>query len=277
MNVLPELRDEVVRAATRQQPAQGELVQRMRRGFGIVPTLISVAVAVAIAVVAVTELRHRASSPPRQVSVAHSIPASVRGLVDELAILRSSEGSSARQWLRGSDFRRLTERPRLFRIVRSLVRTVSLPDHERLTLYVVDSNRPGFTGLGFMERGRSSGEGECCITARELRRPFGPGPLNSQSGRIPPQVYFEIVPDGVHRVRWTFAAAGHFQRIPRRIARRRNRNSPGYIADPNSAPLTVTVTVHNNVAAMKLPNRGAATTDLWLNSAGKVIARHRTH
>jgi hypothetical protein len=77
-------------------------------------------------------------------------------------------------------------------------------------------------------------------------------------------------------VRWTFARRGNFgfARTPQRIWKSGRSASPGFISAPNSAPLTVTVAVHNNIAATQLPNRGAATADIWLNAAGGVIA-HR--
>ncbi len=64
MTVLPELRDELVRAAARRQPeAQPAPSRRAWRGFRVLPALLALAVSAAIAVVAVTELRHRAPHP----------------------------------------------------------------------------------------------------------------------------------------------------------------------------------------------------------------------
>ncbi|MGI8571900.1 MAG: hypothetical protein ACR2L9_04635 [Solirubrobacteraceae bacterium] len=247
-----------------------------RRSAGRAATVMAVIVALVIAAGAIIVAGHRAPSD----HAAHPAPAAVQRLVDELGVLRSPQTAAARRWLHGEDFRRLTHTPGgRFGLIPSTARALSLPDHERLILYVVGSSRLGLTGLGLMERGRSSGFGECCITDRELRRPAGPGPLSYQSGRIPPQVYFEIVPDGVSKVRWTFARRGNFgyARVPRRSARRRRRASPGFIGAPFSAPLTVTVAVRDNVAAIKLPNRGAAISDTWFDAAGGVIARHGKH
>ncbi len=245
-----------------------------RRSADLTATAMAVLVALAVAAGALIVAGHRAPRDP----ASRPTPAAVQQLIDELGVLRSPQTAAARRWLRSQDFRRLTHRSDGLRVIPSLARALSLPDHERLILYVVEASRAGQTGLGLMERGRSSGFGECCTSAQDLRRPFGPGPLSSQSGRIPPQVYFEIVPDSVSEVRWTFARRGNFgfARIPPRIARRRPRISPSYIGAPFSAPLTVTVAVHNNVAAMKLPNRGAATSNAWLNAAGRVIARRRS-
>ncbi len=231
-------------------------------------TVIAVIVALVIAAGALMVAGGHAPSD----RAAHPAAAAVQQLVDELGILRSPQTAAARRWLHGKD----SVTPGPFRLIPTLARAVSLPDHERLILYVVRSSRLGLPGLGLMERGRTSGFDECCITAGQLRRPSGPGPLTSQSGRIPPQVYFEIVPDGVSKVRWTFARPGNFgfARIPQRIARRRRPASRGFIGAPHSAPLTVTLAVHDNVAAMKLPNRGAAIANTWLNAAGGVIA-HR--
>jgi hypothetical protein len=267
-------------AAERRLASAAPTSRRLRTGWwrhsaDRAATVMAVIVALLIAAGAIIVAGHRAPSH----RAAHPAPAAVQRLVDELGVLRSPQTAAARRWLHGEDFRRLSHTPGRFRLIPSMARALSLPDHERLILYVVGSSRFGLTGLGLMERGRSSGFGECCITARELRRPSGPGPLSFQSGRIPPQVYFEIVPDGVSKVRWTFARRGNFgyARVPRRIARRRRRASAGFIGAPFSAPLTVTVAVHDNVAAMKLPNRGAAISDAWLNAADRVIARHGNH
>jgi hypothetical protein len=244
-------------------------------GADRVATATAVSVAVAIVAGALVSLHHRPASAP----AARPTPSGVRRLVAELAVLRSPQTAAARRWLRGEDARRLARTPARFGVLPGLTRAVSLPDHEQLILYVIGSSRFDLTGLGYMERGRLSGFGACCITANELTRPTGPGPLASQSGRIPPQVYFEIVPDGVSRVRWTFARRGNFRFADpgRRHLKRMGRFvAPSFIGAPNSAPLTMTIAVHDNVAAMKLPNRGAAITDIWLNATGRIIA-HRGH
>lgn len=212
-----------------------------------------------------------------------SSSADLRALRNELAVFRSPQTAAARRWLHGVVFQRLTRRA-VLRPIASSVRELSLPHHVHLILYLTDS-RPGLTGVGDSEWGGSSGGGACCIRPQALRRPIGPGPRDWQSGRIPPQVYFEIVPDGVTEVRWTFARHGSFAtrlpaRLERRIARRRARlglrpvHTKSSIGDPNLAPLTVTVAVHNNVAAMYLPNRGPAVSDTWFSATGRVIA-HR--
>ena len=243
-----------------------------RRIAGQAATAIAVIVALVIAAGAIVLADHRASSK----RAAHPELTAVQRLVDELGVLRSPPTAAARRWLHGKDFRRLTHTPGRFQLIPSLARALSLPDHERLILYMVRTSRSRLTGLGVMEQGRTSGFGECCTTAQQLSRPTGPGPLHYQSGRIPPQVYFEIVPDGVSKVRWTFARRGNFGHVhlPPRIARRRPPTPASFIGAPHSAPLTVTVAVHDNVAAMKLPNRGAALSDTWLDAVGRVIAHH---
>lgn len=241
------------------------------RGADHAAIAIAVIIALVIAAGAIGLAAHRAPSD----HAAQPAPAGVQQLVDELGVLRSPQTAAARRWLHGKAFRDLTHRAGRFRVILSLTRAVSLPDHERLILFVVGSSRSGATGLGVMERGPSRGFGECCITSRELAQPSGPGPLYFQSGRIPPQVYYEIVPDGVSKVRWTFAQHGNFgfARSFRPAAQQGRRAKPGFTGAPHSAPLTVTVAVHSNIAAMKLPDRGAAMSNTWLSAAGRTIAR----
>ncbi len=92
-------------------------------------------------------------------------------------------------------------------------------------------------------------------------RPFTPGPYGSPlmfGGRGPgfaPQrprtLYFEIVPDGVARVRWVF---------PRQVVGEFQPSTPAAVYP---RPLTVNVPVRHNVAALELPPRGPATTETW--------------
>ena len=78
-------------------------------------------------------------------------------------------------------------------------------------------------------------------------------------------MYFEIVPDGVARVRWTFP------RHPIEPLGVPNRLIPVF-----ARALTVTVPVHDNVAAIKLPQRGLATTDTWYAPNGHaILGQHR--
>lgn len=270
--------------------ADGLLSSRPRRPrfrVDLAAAGLAVFVALAVAVGAIALAGHRVATQPAarrshaalRTLAAHPL-ADLARLRHELAVLRSPQTAAARRWLDGVTFHRLTQNARPGPIASS-VRVLSLPDGDQLVLYLVDSQH--LVGLGYSERRGTSGGGGCCITAQELDRPVGPGPWDWQSGRIPPQVYYELVPNGVARVRWTFSRHGNFGRmgrVPLRVARRRARLGPPpvdtrwWIGDPNLAPLTVTVRVHDNVAARLLPNRGLAISEIWFSATGRVIA-HR--
>ncbi len=279
MTVIPDLEQKLLRAAERELGMTVSQRRGRRYRCGRVASLVmaGVAISVTLAVGAGALILlggQRSTTTPRG-----SATTVKQQLIASLGVLRRPQTAAARRWVQGPDIQRLSHTPGGFEVIPSLAREILLPDHERLLLYVIGSSRSGLTGLGYQERqGRYSGEGACCITPHDLTHPSGPGPLSYQSGRIPPQVYFEIVPDGVSKVRWTFARNGNFRSdhaAAKRLAQRTGRSiRPGHVGAAGSAPLTVTVAVHDNVAAIKLPNRGAATSDTWLNAAGDTIARH---
>lgn len=234
----------------------------------------SLSILVVIAIVAVALTLHHQTTPatvapaaraPRATSTQ---AAAERALVDELGILRRPQTAAARAF---NTSRLAPPSARMFRLIPSSTRLVRLPDHSKLFLYLardVHAPRPGsrvpFAGLGFRERSPSSGTGACCLSARVLRQPRGAanGDYFASGAHPAAIVYFEIVPDGVAHVRWVFP-------------RHPSYYGTGETSTTTLRPLTVTIAVHDNVAAIKLPQRGIATIVTWLAADGRVIAtRH---
>ena len=52
------------------------------------------------------------------------------------------------------------------------------------------------------------------------------------------------------------------------------RKSTGFTIEPFAHPLKVSITVHDNVVATILPDRGAAQTVIWYDAHGCTIASH---
>jgi hypothetical protein len=179
-------------------------------------------------------------------------------LVGELGVLREPQTPAARALNHSPNLgpHRLTINPALTRVVR-LVRGI------RVLLYVATGGQHGeLGGLGVNELRGQNGFGECCTTPAALQHPGTPGPLAGSSAPHPHQVYVEVVPDGVARVRWTFPKDPSVGRTPH--------------ADigPFAHSLTTTVVVRENIAAAVLPDRWAAQTVVWYDASGRVIARH---
>jgi hypothetical protein len=259
-------------AATRRM-AEGTRPRRHRSrrtlpSTGALAVASTVAVAIMIMVGAVTLAGGRGAqvSRPAGRGVHTSRPAGrspeVQALVAELGILRQPQTAAARAFNK-SKYARRAMAPQ-HHLVPGLTRLVRLPFDGKLYIYVEPSiSRGSRYGFGFTELNHGAGGGECCITARGLRLPSGPGPAVSGSGPHRPQQYFEIVPDGVTRVRWVFPR--HRQVPPNAVDRQ---------TEPALKPLTVTVAVHDNVAAVRLPQRGTVTRDTWFAADGRVIATY---
>lgn len=216
------------------------------------------AIAIVGAVAAVFLLTHNPGTPA---STAHpqSGLSVKRQLVRDLGVLRRPQTPAERAFKHPGVQRTVGHTT----IDPKLTREVRLAHGLRVWLYVVTGGaHDQGGGLGVEELQHKGGFGGCCTTPEQLERPSTPGPLAFSSSGNPHQVYFEVVPDGVARVRWTF---------PR---------NPGasHMPHPNLGPfahsLTATVVVHHNVAAAVLPDRWAAQTVTWYDSAGRIVARH---
>lgn len=187
-----------------------------------------------------------------------------QALVGELGILRQPQTAAARAYNSSKYVTRGSGRRPQRRLIPSLTRLVRLPDGGKLFLYVVSSTGlDNLGGLGFTELSKANGFGSCCLTPGDLRSPTGPGPDAYASGAHPTQLYFEIVPDHVALVRWTFPRVPQFPATPAAMLTR-----------PFPTSLTVNVAVHNNVAAVMLPQRGTVTHDTWYAANGHVIANY---
>lgn len=237
-----------------------------RRGWRSVPSSGSLAVAggalVTVAVAAGALVLVNARRTDSQKSAGS--PSQVAALVSELAILREPQSAQARAFNTSRVVMRMRQRaitpPQ--RLIPGLTRVAELPGGVRLFLYVSSpAAGPRQYGLGYYQTLYDGlGGGACCITASALRHPHGPSPDQYASGRHRTTLYFEIVPDGVTRVRWVF---------PRRAL-----YPPGAPTQTFAAPLLVTVAVHGNIAARKLPQRGEAKEDTWYGADGRVIASY---
>ena len=192
---------------------------------------------------------------------------SVQALIDELGVLRQPQTAQARAF---NTSHHIQHKPGQLRtppqqLLPSLTRVVELPDSGKLFLYVAPLAPvgPPVYGLGYHEAYPGSNGGGCCLTAEALRTPQGPGPDQFASGPNRHTMYFEIVPDGVARVHWVF---------PRNPI----EPSPTTPLHPTlfAKALSVSVVVHHNVAAVRLPQRGLATSDTWYAADGHAIATY---
>ena len=193
-------------------------------------------------------------------SQANQPPSITQMLTAELGILRHAQSPAARAF----NHSRQAHNLRLhFAIDPNLTRAVHVPHGIRVWLYIVTAGRSAAatTGVGISERQLlgGGGFGECCVTPAMLKHPSSPGPIARSSATHPHQVYLEIVPDGVAHVRWVFP-----------------RGSNGVSIRPFPHRFKTTVTVHDNVAAAILPDRGAAQTIVWYDTHGRRIATHTT-
>ena len=193
-----------------------------------------------------------------------SPPSSTRALIAELGILRQPQTAQARAFNTSRVVKHNPPQAPPQQLISSLTRLVTLPDGGKLFLYVAPLvSRQGVYGLGYHEMYPSYGAGGCCLTTSVLRKLLAPSP--DQTGTNREATYFEIVPDGVARVRWVF---------PRRPTYQPGTHVAGAPTLPFAKALTVNIAVHDNVAAIKLPQHGTATLNTWYAADGHVIARY---
>jgi hypothetical protein len=137
--------------------------------------------------------------------------------------------------------------------------TRAVPVSGGATVYLFVARTGSTYGLGIAERdGDGDGVGTCCMTTQELSRPHGPA---IESGYVPGDrhtVYYEVVPNGVAHVRWEF---------PRQPIYAGGGPVPQF-----RRALVVTVAVQDNVAAIRIPERGNPTHETWLDANGHALA-----
>jgi hypothetical protein len=279
--ILQELGDDLTRAFRHEQVAAGS----RRRSRPPVPAVLahfrprqlrsaaSVALStlVVLAIVAAAFTLHHHTAPSRAApavkpALSRSVEFAARQtLTAELGVLRQPQDAASRALIRHLALRLAPAGHGLRRrIILSSGRLIRLPGHAELLLYLsqlddAGTYRSAATApiLGFSERSAGNGVGECCLSARELRQPSGPQNGSAYDSTLQSTVYFEIVPDGVAHVRWSFPHRSHFPPgVPARTFR----------------PLKVTIAVHDNVAATRLPQRGQPIDVTWQAADGRVIA-----
>jgi hypothetical protein len=266
---MPPLSFELVRQRMRQEAHPSRPPRRrLSSTAAIAVSVLMVAAVVAIA------LTRTSSSPSHDGPASTSHPlgdaqaAAQRAILNELSVMRQPQSDAARKAyaIRVASLHvHVPGSADLFgKPFPSSARLVPLPDHATLLLYMSNASSIS-TGvaparqkiLGFFERGRRSGVGGCCLSVNEIRRPTGLDNLShfSSTPRSSPEMYFEVVPDGVTTVRWTFPAHPRYPQGERTQA--------------TFKPLTLTIEVHHNVAAAQLPTRGAPTTVTWTARDGQ--------
>lgn len=244
-----DLLDRVRDQARERRPRAIGRLRSPRRGDVIALALSAVVV---VAIVAGALVTIGGSRQPH--GAAASTGPGLPGLLANLSVLHGPQTAAARAYDRRAS--RHAAGPLDRAVIRRLTRAVPISDGA--TVYLLVSRTGSTYGLGIAERDAGGGTGTCCLTAQELSRPRGPA---VESGYVPGHrhtVYYEVVPDGVADVRWEF---------PR---------DPIY-AGGGPVPLfrhvlTVTVAVHDNVAAVTIPERGYPTHETWLDATGHALA-----
>jgi hypothetical protein len=243
-DLLDRVRDQ---ARARRPGAVGH--RTLRRGDVLA---LALSVVVVVVIVAGALVTIGGSRQPR--GAASSTGSGLRTLLASLSVLDGPQTEAAKAYNRQASQRAAGPLGRP--VIRRLTRAV--PISGGATVYLVVSRIGSTYGLGIVERDVGGGTGTCCLTAGELSRPHGPV---VQSGYVPGHrqtVYYEVVPNGVAYVRWEF---------PR---------DPIYVGG-GPVPqfrhtLTVTVAVHDNVAGITIPERGAPTHETWLDGDGHALA-----
>ena len=209
------------------------------------------------------------SHPPSRVV---ATPGSgLRALVSKLGVFRSPQTAAARDYNAqiADRFKGRRGGP-LSELIPRLTRAVPASDGATVFLYVtryhlttsaarLTQSGPVVYGLGAAERTAGGGDGgSCCLTADRLSRPRGPAIDNGYVPGHHETFYYEVVPDNVAQVRWEFP--------------RQPTYAGGGIVHQFRHALTVTVTVHDNVAAIRIPQRGAPAHETWVAADGNVLA-----
>lgn len=225
-----------------------ERAPRRRPRAGAVRAAVPVlALAVVVVVVGVFLRGHSATAPASRTATtatapagAASLTATERALVSRLGVLRGPQSQAARVYNHGPQLQAVARRHQL---VARLTREVDAPDGIHVFLYVTPF------GLGVTTRHGASGSGECCGRPAQISDPETfPVFVRPRTAQHHRQVYLQIVPDGVTRVRLGFAHGS-----------------------------AATLAVKDNIAAADLPDRGRAQTVLWSGARGRVVARLHRH
>jgi hypothetical protein len=265
MILLPEVREEIVAAATRRAAANRSWRGRVSGWFwgvgsgGLVVAL-GVCCAIAVAVVALVALKHRPPSRP-----ASSAGSSIAALEAKLAVLRRPQTPADRTYpahvhTRPGARAQFGVIPKLTR----LAAAVSSPATGSLRVYLVvrsipqrpTSTGPGAAGTYGVNAGVVSAHGEIqggsgVVTANTLATPnvVGSGLSVPGEGTDPNRgVSVAVVPDGVTRVQWVFTGAG--------------------IGVVHPHPVIVYPQVRNNVAVAVVTPGGAASLDSHVRFGG---------
>jgi hypothetical protein len=215
---------------------------------------VSLSVVVVLAIVAGALVTLSGSQQPHGASAptGSGLPA----LVAKLSVLRSPQTAAATNYNR--QVRQRAAGPLGgAETIRRLTRAV--PVTGGATVYVFVSRTASSYGLGIAERNANGGgTGSCCSTAQSLSRPRGPAIESGYEPGHRQTLYYEVVPDGVARVRW------EFPRHPIYVG-------GGPVPQFRHA-LTTTVTVHDNVAAIRIPERGTPARETWFAANGQLLA-----
>ena len=268
MILLPEVREEILAAATRRAAANPSSRGRMSGrfagvGFGGLVLTLGVGCAIAVIVVALVALKHRPPSRPAS-SAGSSIPA----LEAKLAVLRRPQTRADRTYPAPVHTRPEARTP--FGVIPKLTRlaaTFSTPATGPLRVYLIVRRIPqGPTSGGSaavtygVNAGVVSAHGQIqggsqFVTAKTLATPnVGSGLSVPGEGTDPNRgVSVGVVPDGVTRVQWVFTGAG--------------------IGVLHPHPVTMYPQVRNNVAvAAVTPGEGPLARTIWYGADGHVIA-----
>ncbi len=262
-----ELRAAVPRAASLASPKRRS---RRRVSNAVVPAFgLAVALAVAVAGVVLLGHGHRTAASPAAESPpactgASSVPTLCQ-LRANFAILRQAQTAADRSWH--------PHLPVNAGVLRQFTRlAATLPGRQRIFLSVERfQSAPG----GRPPAGSYSLDIDIVSPGRDTSTNFGPNvnytvfPLASpplQTGSRTSPTWASVIPDGVIRVRWTFAC-------------------PPGDADrcSNRQPITITTPVRNNVAAAAVPGTAEAcgpapgacadpATVTWYGTRGQVVA-----
>lgn len=281
MTYLPELRTSLVDAAARavEEPRADRRRRWPAAGLRALPLALGIAVAVAIAVLALTALRHPATShaPAPTATQVHGRQA----LIDILGVLRRPQTDADR------DSRILTENLRSlaqgagalavtpdYPLIRRATTTpwgspVFLVPVKPLPVHAIHAP-PGSTGYAplqrqmgerLMEVDRSGSGGDQTASAIEAGHFLGTmGAGRSFAGGSTGTRLILVVPDGVAKVAFVFP----------RQADRNDAGAPVY-----RQSLTAVAPVHGNVAAVQVPRAccGSNLPMIWYAPDGHVVKR----
>jgi hypothetical protein len=244
-----ELRDAEQRLAAQRRSVHPR-VRRLFPSGAAIAVVCGSLVAVVIALAALT-----LSGRPARPIGASALPRG-RTLTAELAVLRQPQTAAARAFNHSALLDHIAkvfrQRPNA-----SQTRAARLPGGAELFFYVLPpaQHRHARNQLWAVVQPGGVLQSQ---TAQTIRKPHDPTPAGGLSPGKSTH-YYEIVPDGVARVRWEF---------PRQAI---GGPGPGPVYPK---PLEVTVAVHDNVAAFTIPppERGYASVDTWYAADGSVIA-----